>query len=557
MFEIYTAKVKSKPLDIKNNLSQAFNEIENAISMGAKLVIFPQGFLTGVQLGILSDAIYFRELYNKTVLELTKKYPDIYILADIYTRNGFENKLYFNSEVLDADKFEIGELKFVSYNDINKLRDDARDIYADCIILNESSPVIAGSRHLTKKLLESIQLGTGATILANLGGYGFTSHPYVYLPSIICLCEDIDVFTTTLPEFIESKNLFRINKGKQGSRMLYNLPRLDFDITFNKNSLVPKQIDEKEYCLDLFHLQSVALADRLENINCKNAVIAISGGLDSALALLVTVNAFDLLNLDKSGIHCISMPGFGTSNTTKNLATELCSSLGLNLQMIDITASCTQALKDIGHDTVTADVTFENVQARMRTLHSLNLANSINGIMIGTGDLSEEALGFSTYGGDHLASYNINSCVAKTVIRTMLPYVIELDNIKSASKPITDILNIPVSPELIPHGGKILQKTEEILAPYTLIDFFIYCFIYVKLSPIEMAQKASCLFEGEFSPSYLREKAEMLCRRFITGQFKRSCAPESAITTHIHLRNIERSIPSDSSMGVFNYYFGK
>lgn len=557
MFEIYTAKVKSKPLDIKNNLSQAFNEIENAISMDAKLVIFPQGFLTGVQLGILSDAIYFRELYNKTVLQLTKKYPDIYILADVYTRNGFENKLYFNGEVLDADKFEIGELKFVSYNDINKLRDDARDIYADCIILNESSPVIAGSRHLTKKLLESIQLGTGATILANLGGYCFTSHPYVYLPSIICLCEDIDVFTTTLPEFIESKNLFSINNGKQGSRMLYNLPRLDFDIAFNKNSLVPKQVDEKEYCLDLFHLQSVALADRLENINCKNAVIAISGGLDSALALLVTVNAFDLLNLDKSGIHCISMPGFGTSNTTKNLATELCSSLELNLQMIDITASCAQALKDIGHDGVTADVTFENVQARMRTLHSLNLANSLNGIMIGTGDLSEEALGFSTYGGDHLASYNVNSCVAKTVIRTMLPYVIELDNIKSASKPITDILNIPVSPELIPHGGEILQKTEEILAPYTLIDFFIYCFIYVKLSPIEMAQKASCLFEGEFSPSYLREKAEMLCRRFITGQFKRSCAPESAITTHIHLRNIERSIPSDSSMGVFNYYFGK
>ncbi len=557
MFKIYMAKVKSKPLDIKNNLLQSLKEVEKAINLDAKLIVFSQGFLTGVQLGILSDTIYFRELYNKSVLEITKKYPNIYILADTFTINGFENKLYFNGEKFSADKFKIYELKFVSYNDINDLRNEAKDIFADCIILNESKPVIAGSRHLTKKLLESIQIGTGATVLANLGGYGFTSHPYIYMPSIACIGHNTDIFTSTLPEFIESNNIFDINKGKQGSRMLYNLPRLYFDISFNKNPLIPKQINEKEYCLDLFHLQSVALAERLDNINCKNTVIAISGGLDSALALLVTVNAFDLLNLDKNGIRCISMPGFGTSDTTKNLATELCYSLGLNLQIIDISVSCSQALKDIGHDGVTADVTFENVQARMRTLYSLNLANSINGIMIGTGDLSEEALGFSTYGGDHLASYNVNNCVSKTVIRTMLPYIIELDNLKSASKPITDILNIPISPELVPHGGEILQKTEEILAPYTLIDFFIYCFVYAKLSPIEMAQKASCLFEGEFSSSYLKEKAEMVCHRFITGQFKRSCAPESAITTHIHLRNISQSIPSDSSMSVFNYYFGK
>ena len=132
-----------------------------------------------------------------------------------------------------------------------------------------------------------------------------------------------------------------------------------------------------------------------------------------------------------------------------------------------------------------------------------------------------------------------------------------LPNIKGAAQAITDILNIPVSPELVPHGGEILQKTEEILAPYKLIDFFIYCFTVAKLSPIEMAQRASCVFEGEFGATYLKEKAEMLCRRFITGQFKRSCAPEGAALTHVHLNGLDRSVPSDSSMGVFNHFLGK
>ena len=339
--------------------------------------------------------------------------------------------------------------------------------------------------------------------------------------------------------------------------MLGNLPKLDFDIAFNQNPLIPAQINTEEYCLDLFHLQAVALAARMGNINCKNAVVAVSGGLDSALALLVTVNAFDLMGIDRKGIRAISMPGFGTSNTTKSLAQQLVESLGLDFELIDITKSARQALLDIGHDAVTPDVTFENVQARMRTLHGLNLANAIGGIMIGTGDLSEEALGFSTYGGDHLASYNVNSSISKTVIRTMLPYVIKLDNMKAAAQPITDILNIPVSPELVPHGGEILQKTEEILAPYKLIDFFIYCFIVAKLSPIEMAQRASCVFEGEFGSEYLKDKAYMTCRRFITGQFKRSCAPEGAALTHVHLNGLSRSVPSDSSMGLFNHFLNK
>ena len=557
MIKVYTSKAKTKPLDIQNSFAAAMQQVEKARARGAQLVVFPQGFLTGVQLGMLADAQYVKSLYNSLAKELSLANPDMYILADSLSKGNFSNTLYHGGETLSADEFEIDGTKFVSFSSAATLREKAADIYADCIILNESAPVLAGTRRLLHRLLGAVQLGTGATVIACLGGYGFTSHPDVYLPATGCISREEDYFTKTRTECTEGGNVFDIEKATGGSRMLYSLPRLDFDLVFNANPLVPKQLDEREYCLDLFHLQTVSLAARMTNIGCKTAVVALSGGLDSALALLVTVNAFDLMGIERSGIRAITMPGFGTSNTTKGLAFDLAASLGLVLKLIDITAASRQALLDIGHDGTTPDVTFENVQARMRTLNGLNLANATGGIMVGTGDLSEVCLGFSTYGGDHLSSYSVNTSVSKTVIRTMLPYVTQLDNLKSAQKPIDDILNIPVSPELVPHGGEILQKTEEILAPYKLIDFYIYCFVVAKMSPIEMAQRASCVFEGEFSASYLREKAQMLCRRFITGQFKRSAAPEGAALTHAHLCGLSRSVPSDSSMGIFNHYLGR
>ena len=477
-------------------------------------------------------------------------------------KNYFINAIYNGPFVNGGKSFEIDGYSFYSFNCIKDI--DIRTLSAakfmdvDCVIVNESAPVYAGSRILARKFFEKAAQLLGVTIVCALGGYGYTSHPDMYMPAVGIFNKDEKYLSSTLTEFLNGRNIFDIEKNDNiGDIFITRLPSLEFDIAFNKNPLIPQEISEKEYCLDLFHLQSVSLATRMMNIGCKTAVVALSGGLDSALALLVTVNAFDILGLDRSGIRVISMPGFGTSNTTKGLAGDLAASLGLDLKMIDITDACRQALLDIGHDAVTPDITFENVQARMRTLNGLNLANAVGGIMVGTGDLSEVMLGFSTYGGDHLASYGVNSTVSKTVIRTMLPYVIELENIKSAAKPITDILNIPVSPELVPHGGEILQKTEEILAPYKLIDFFIYCFVIAKMSPIEMAQRASCVFEGEFTPSYLKEKAQMLCRRFITGQFKRSAAPEGARLTHVNIAGMERSIPSDSGMSLFNYYLGE
>ncbi len=566
MFKIYISKAKSRPLDIQNNAKAAQAEIDKAREQGAKLIVFPQGFLTGVQLGILEDSYYLRSVYNETYSRLGMANPDIYILGDVRRltegRNIFMNTVYHGGITENGEEFDIDGYKFRTFNNVKDI--DERKLSAtsftdtDCVIINESAPVYAGSRILMKKFCERVSQWLGVNVVCALGGYGYTSHPDIYMPAAGVFNKKESCFSTTLGEFINGRSLFEIEKSDSiGDVFLTRLPSLEFDIAFNQNPLIPRQLDEKEYCLDLFHLQSVSLATRMMNIGCKTAVVALSGGLDSALALLVTVNAFDILGLDRSGIRVISMPGFGTSNTTKGLAGELAESLGLELKMIDIREACRQALLDIGHDGVTPDVTFENVQARMRTLNSLNLANAVGGIMIGTGDLSEVMLGFSTYGGDHLASYGVNSTVSKTVIRTMLPHVIQLKNIAPAAKAITDILNIPVSPELVPHGGEILQKTEEILAPYKLIDFYIYCFVVAKMSPIEMAQRASCVFEGEFAPSYLKEKAQMLYRRFITGQFKRSAAPEGAKLTHVHIAGSERSVPSDSGMSLFNHFLGE
>ena len=560
MINVYAAGMKTYPLDIKENFKRAVEEVYLALDKGAALVVFPQGFLSGVQLGLLKGALYFENQYNEFSKLLCSTFcqQGIAILADILQDGSFKNVLYKNGEILSGELFTLESLKIRSFNSLKALEEAAFTLECEAVILNDSSPVLAGTRALLFDFLNAINSNTSIEILLNLGGLGFTSHPDVFLPCAGIFSSKQSEMTVTLNEYINTDRLFSLEKPvKPLNGHSFILPSLSFDLAFNQNPLIPKQVDEKAYCLDLFHLQSVALAARLENIGCNTAVVALSGGLDSALAFLVTLNAFDLLGLPKDGVKPISMPGFGTSNTTKNLSHQLCEAAGLTLQTIDITASARQALLDIGHDGVSPDVTFENVQARMRTLNALNLANALGGIMIGTGDLSEEALGFSTYGGDHLASYNVNSSVSKTVIRTLLPHVLTLEKFAPLAGPINQILNIPVSPELVPHGGEILQKTEEILAPYKLIDFFLYCFVYAKLSPIEMAQRASCVFEGEFGADYLREKAQLFCRRFIGGQFKRSCAPEGARLTHVNLYGEERSLPSDGKMSAFNYYFGK
>lgn len=574
--KIYLANFKTKPMNITANFEAAAAELENCISQGCNVIIYPSGCLAGCQTGILKDAGWFRIFYNMKISELHKKAAEhgIYVITDIADeKSGNFIPQIRNAYTESFKSMEINGFKAHIAKSSQTLFENVRDIChgTDIVFINWMEKSVAGQKYLLTETLKTISEKYGTTFVLNTAGKGYSTHPDFYA-SVMGVIENGNanvyygfghdkycpsVFEIEKPQIktVPDESTYfcgMINSScDSSSEKLRYKEMSSFPVCYNQNPLIPANVPEKFYCLDLFGMQCEALANRLTNINCKNIVLNLSGGLDSTMALLVCVNTFDMLGLDRKGLHIFTQPGFGTSRTTKGLAHDLCDGFGLELKTIDITETCRAALLSIGHDGVTADVTFENVQARTRTMNALNLANHLNAIMVGTGDLSEIALGFSTFGGDQIASYNVNSCVSKTVMRTMLGYLVELDMFSCVKEAVNNVLTIPVSPELVPHGGEILQKTEDILAPYKLIDFFIYCTVVTKIPPKGIVFWANQVFKDEFSKEYLQEKLKMFYRKFAVGQFKRSCSPECADITHVNLNGDNRSFASDGSTDVF------
>lgn len=276
----------------------------------------------------------------------------------------------------------------------------------------------------------------------------------------------------------------------------------------------------------ILDMQSYALKRRLDHIRPKSAVIGISGGLDSALALLVTVRAFKLCGKSTKDILAVTMPCFGTTTRTKNNAVKLTELLGVTLKEVDIRPAVLQHFKDIGQDESVTDVTYENSQARERTQVLFDIANKTGGIVIGTGDLSELALGWATYNGDHMSSYSVNCSVPKTLVRHLVEYEAKRYG-KEICAVLTDILLTPVSPELIPaENDKIKQKTEDLVGPYVLHDFFLYYFVRAGFSPKKIYSIALRTFKDEFSSQTVLKWLEIFVKRFFSQQFKRSCVPD-------------------------------
>ncbi len=296
----------------------------------------------------------------------------------------------------------------------------------------------------------------------------------------------------------------------------------------SSSPFVPYNRAEKhEISNEILTIQAKGLAKRFEHTNAKSAVIGISGGLDSTLALLVTVMAFNLLDKPLSDIIAITMPCFGTTIRTKTNAEKLCSALGVTLKEVNIHDTVYSNFEDIGHDENIHDVTFENVQARVRTLVLMNFANKSNGLVIGTGDLSELALGFATYNGDHMSMYAVNSSIPKTLIRHLVDYFIYIADNLELKTVLKDVLDTPVSPELLPaKDGEISQQTEEIVGPYDLHDFFLYYLVRLNFQPKKIYFLAKYAFKGEFSDETILKWLEMFLRRFFSQQFKRSCIPD-------------------------------
>lgn len=280
-------------------------------------------------------------------------------------------------------------------------------------------------------------------------------------------------------------------------------------------------------CEEILIMQAAGLAARLRHIGCKNAVIGLSGGLDSTLALIVAVHAFDMLGLDRKGILTVTMPCFGTTNRTKNNALSLADAYGATLKEIDITASVRQHFTDIGQDESVTDVTFENSQARERTQVIMDIANKTGGIVIGTGDLSELALGWATYNGDHMSMYGVNAGVPKTLVRHLVSYESANTEDKQLSEVLNDILATPVSPELLPPAeGEISQKTEDIVGPYELHDFFLYYMVRCGFPPQKILRIAEQSFSGRFDRDTVKKWLTVFLKRFFSQQFKRSCLPD-------------------------------
>lgn len=284
-----------------------------------------------------------------------------------------------------------------------------------------------------------------------------------------------------------------------------------------------------ERCEDIFNIQVTGLAKRITHTNSKSLVVGISGGLDSTLALLVAVKACDYLGIDRKNVHGITMPGFGTTDRTYNNALNLMKSLGVTVKEISIKDAAIQHFKDIGHDINVHDVTYENTQARERTQILMDYANKEWGMVIGTGDLSELALGWATYNGDHMSMYGVNGGVPKTLVRVLVKWVAENENLGNNSAEILfDVLDTPVSPELLPpdKDGNINQKTEEIVGPYELHDFFLYYVVRFGFAPAKILFLAEKAFKGEYSRETLIKWIKNFYRRFFAQQFKRSCLPD-------------------------------
>ena len=316
---------------------------------------------------------------------------------------------------------------------------------------------------------------------------------------------------------------------------------------------IPEAMAMESACEEVFHIQTMGLAKRLRHIHAEKVVLGISGGLDSTLALLVCVRTFDLLKLNRQGIIGVTMPGFGTTDQTHQNAHRLMQLLGVTMREVPIAASVTQHFKDIGHDGAVHDVVYENSQARERTQILMDISNQVGGIVIGTGDLSELALGWATYNGDQMSMYGVNASVPKTLVQCLVQHE-ALHSSQELSLVLKDILNTPISPELTPadNAGRISQRTEELIGPYELHDFYLYYVMRFGFTPAKIFLLAQKAFNNRYTDEVLKHWLYSFYRRFFAQQFKRSCMPDGPKVGGISLSpRGDWRMPSDATAALW------
>ena len=433
--------------------------------------------------------------------------------------------------------------------------------YLKSLLAQQSARTISGYVYASAGFGESTQdvVYGGNTLIFENGKLLIEGDRFSFQPQIRSMQIDVEKLRV---ERRQNTTFINAQRGANAETIVCKpVAMRDFTLerTINPHPFIPKEEEMHDTCEEILNIQVAGLAKRLYHINAKKAVIGISGGLDSTLALLVTVKTFDKLGLDRKGILGITMPGFGTTDRTHNNAVKLMETLGVSIREISIAKAVDQHFEDIGHDKKVHDITYENSQARERTQILMDVANQENAIVIGTGDLSELALGWATYNGDHMSMYGVNAGIPKTLIQYLVSYVAG----EMATETLLDIVDTPISPELIPadEQGNIKQKTEDLVGPYELHDFFIYYFLRYGFSPKKiflLAQRAFCtpsVIDGKevlYTEDVVKKWLTTFCRRFFNQQFKRSCLPDGPKVGSVSLSpRGDWRMPSDASSALW------
>ena len=400
-----------------------------------------------------------------------------------------------------------------------------KDVYRKNLVSGQSARLVCGYIYCSAGDGESTQdvVYSGHNLIAENGTILAESARFVN-ESII---SEIDVARLTE----ERRRMSTYGRSELSYRYVeFDLEKTETELTrfVDPAPFVPgKKADRDKRCGEIFMIQAMGLKKRLEHTGSRTAVVGISGGLDSTLALLVTGKAFDLLGLDHRGIIAVTMPGFGTTDRTYENALSLIRSLDAELKEVSIVEAVRVHFRDIGQDENVHDVTYENSQARERTQILMDIANRLGGMVIGTGDMSELALGWATYNGDHMSMYGVNASVPKTLVRHLVRWYAESCNDSELEKVLFDVLDTPVSPELLPpEDGKISQKTEDIVGPYELHDFFLYYVLRFGCTPKKIYRLAEYAFAGTYDEKTIKKWLTTFYRRFFSQQFKRSCLPD-------------------------------
>lgn len=525
------------------------------------------------------------ELYNCAAViyhgEILALVPKSYIpnYAEFQEYRYFSKACDFDTVIINGKKIPIGSKIIFSCSNIKEFKfgvEICEDLWvktppsnflSDCganIIANLSaSNEIIGKSEYRKDLVKSQSAKLISAYLYANAGFGESTTDLVF-PGQNIIAENgiilkespsfssgilyAEIDLQKIEEERRRNTIYKTNYSTNEISFEYKEKNIELTRIFAKHPFVPsdKSILNKR-CSEIITIQSMGLAKRLNHIGTNKVVLGLSGGLDSTLALIAVVHAFNTLKLDRKGIISVTMPCFGTTPRTYNNVKKLAKSYNITLKEISITDSVIQHFKDISHDENKYDVTYENAQARERTQVLMDMANQNGAIVVGTGDLSELALGWATYNGDHMSMYGVNSSIPKTLVRFLVSYEADCSN-SEVSLILKDILDTPVSPELLPpKNGNIDQKTEEIIGPYELHDFFLYYFIRYAFKPEKILRIAKLAFKGIYSEDVILKWLKIFIKRFFSQQFKRSCLPDGPKVGSVTLSpRGDFRIPSDA-----------